>query len=76
MDPNKALGPDGFTTRFYLTCWPTIKKYLLRMIHKSQTCTKIGGSTNSAFLALIPKDKGATNFSRFRPTLYATQVIS
>ena len=37
------------------------------MIRKSQTCTKIGGSTNSTFLALIPKDKGATDFSRFRP---------
>eukprot|EP00253_Pinus_taeda_P034974 PITA_34974 len=66
MDLDKAPGPDGFTARFYLTCWPTIKKHLLRMIRKSQTCTKIGGSTNSAFLALIPKDKGATDFSRFR----------
>ena len=36
------------------------------MICKSQTCTKIGGSTNSTFLALIPKNKGATDFSRFR----------
>jgi len=67
MDPDKALGPDGFTTRFYLTCWPTIKKDLLRMVGKSQTCTKIGGSTNSTFLALIPKDKCTTEFSRFRP---------
>eukprot|EP00253_Pinus_taeda_P003998 PITA_03998 len=67
MDPDKASSPDGLTARFYLTCWPTIKKYLLRMIRKSQTCTKIGGSTNSAFLALIPKDKGTTDFSRFRP---------
>eukprot|EP00253_Pinus_taeda_P002975 PITA_02975 len=67
LDLDKAPGPDGFTARFYLTCWPTIKKDLLRMICKSQTCTKIGGSTNSAFLALIPKDKGATDFNRFRP---------
>eukprot|EP00253_Pinus_taeda_P035876 PITA_35876 len=67
MDLDKASSPDGLTARFYLTCWPTIKKYLLRMIRKSQTCTKIGGSTTSAFLALIPKDKGATDFSRFRP---------
>ena len=35
MDPDKASSPDGFTTRFYLTCWPTIKKDLLRMIRKS-----------------------------------------
>jgi hypothetical protein len=37
------------------------------MIRKSQVSNKLGGSTNSAFLALIPKEKGALNFSRFRP---------
>jgi len=37
------------------------------MIQKSQSCSKIGGSTNSAFLLLIPKEKGATSFDRFRP---------
>jgi len=37
------------------------------MIRKSQEFQKIGGSTNSAFLALIPKDKGANAFSRFHP---------
>ena len=36
------------------------------MVIKSQTCNKIGGSTNSAFLVLIPKEKGATSFNRFR----------
>lgn len=67
MESDKAPGPDGFIASFYLTCLPTIKKYLLRMVGKSQTCNKIGGSTNSAFLALITKDKGATNFNKFRP---------
>ena len=37
------------------------------MVLKSQSYAKIGGSTNSAFLALIPKEKGATSFDRFRP---------
>ena len=37
------------------------------MISKSQKCGKIGGSTNSAFLALIPKEKEAKSFDRFRP---------
>jgi hypothetical protein len=67
MDPDKAPGPDGFTARFYTSCWPTIQKDLLRMVKKSQKCLKLGGSTNSSFLALIPKEKGANNFSRFRP---------
>lgn len=37
------------------------------MILKSQDWQKIGDYTNSAFLALIPKEKGANTFSRFRP---------
>jgi hypothetical protein len=67
MDPDKAPGPDGFTARFYTSCWDIIKKDLCRMVMKSQNCNKLGGSTNSSFLALIPKEKGAKNFNRFRP---------
>ena len=37
------------------------------MVSKSQRCNKIGGSTNSAFLALIPKEKEARSFDRFQP---------
>eukprot|EP00253_Pinus_taeda_P010228 PITA_10228 len=67
MEPDKAPGLDGFSVRFLLTCWSTIKKDLLRMVRKSQNCAKLGGGINSAFLALIPKEKGASDFSRFRP---------
>eukprot|EP00253_Pinus_taeda_P027221 PITA_27221 len=67
MDPDKAPGPDGFTAKFLQACWLIIEKDLLRMVQKSQNTQKIGGSTNSAFLALIPKEKGANTFSRFRP---------
>ena len=67
MEPDKALGPDGFTAIFLKSYWNIIKKYLLKMVCKSQNCNKIGGSTNSSFLALIPKEKGATSFDRFRP---------
>ena len=37
------------------------------MVRKSQSCAKIGGSINSAFLALIPKAKGTYDFRRFQP---------
>ena len=67
MDLDKAPGPDGFTARFYISCWDIIKRDLYIMIKKAQNCTKLGGSTNSSFLDLIPKEKGATNFNRFRP---------
>eukprot|EP00253_Pinus_taeda_P009858 PITA_09858 len=67
MEPDKVPRIDGFTARFFQSCWSIINKDLLRMVRKSQVCAKIGGSTNSTFLALLPKEKGASNFSRFRP---------
>jgi len=67
MNPDKAPGPDGFTARFYQQCWNIIKKDLTKMIKKSQQSSKLGGSTNSSFLALIPKEKGELSFNRFRP---------
>jgi len=67
MNPDKAPGPDGFTARFYQQCWNIIKKDLTKMIQKSQQTSNLGGSTNSSFLALIPKEKGAISFNSFRP---------
>jgi DNA-directed RNA polymerase specialized sigma24 family protein len=67
MNPDKASGPDGFTTRFYQSCWDIIKTDLIKLVQKSQKCSKIGGGTNSSFLALIPKEKGAISFGRFWP---------
>jgi hypothetical protein len=67
MEDNKAPGPDGFTTWFLKFCWDIIKKYLHKMVLKSQCCNKIGGSTNSNFLALSPKEKVASTFECFIP---------
>ena len=76
MEPDKAPGPDGFTARFLQSCWQIVEKDLYKMILKSQNCQKIGGSTNSAFLALIPKEKGAKAFNRFRPISFAKLDIN
>eukprot|EP00253_Pinus_taeda_P032094 PITA_32094 len=67
MDLDKAPGLDGFTARFLQSCWQIVEKYLYKMVIKSQACQKIRGDTNSTFLALIPKEKGANTFNRFRP---------
>eukprot|EP00253_Pinus_taeda_P013868 PITA_13868 len=36
MDPDKAPGSDGLSSRFLQVCWPIIEKDLLKMVHKSQ----------------------------------------
>jgi hypothetical protein len=65
MDPDKAPGPDGFPIRFYRSFWATIKRDLKKMLNYTLQKKKIGGATNSTFLALIPKDSNPSNFSCF-----------
>eukprot|EP00253_Pinus_taeda_P027195 PITA_27195 len=67
MDSDKAPGPDGFTIHFYKVCWDIIKNDLQKMIRGFMSKAKVGGSTNSTYLALIPKDSNPETFARFRP---------
>jgi hypothetical protein len=67
MESDKAPGPDGFTIHFYKTCWDIIKADLLKMIKGFMKKAKVGGGTNSTYLALIPKETNPETFARFRP---------
>ena len=67
MESNKAPRPDGYSIQFFTVCWPIIKSDLLRMVLAFQRIVKLGGCTNSTFLALIPKDINPSSFDRFRP---------
>eukprot|EP00253_Pinus_taeda_P018012 PITA_18012 len=67
MDSDKAPRPDGFTIHFYKTCWDIIKMDLLKMIKGFMKKAKVGGGTNSTYLALIPKETNPKTFTRFRP---------
>eukprot|EP00253_Pinus_taeda_P033369 PITA_33369 len=67
LQPDKSPGPDGFPINFYRDHWQLIRKYLLKILRGIQRKGKMGGFTNSTFLALIPKENRPTSFSRFRP---------
>jgi hypothetical protein len=67
MEADKAPGPDGFTIHFYKSCWHIIKDDLHKMISGFMKKAKVGGGTNSTYLALIPKDSNPETFARFRP---------
>jgi len=69
MEPDKALGPDGFSIHFYRICWDIIKADLFRMIKNFLQKSKVGGCTNSTFLALIPKEVNPVSFECFNPIL-------
>ena len=67
--PNdKAPGPDGFTGRFYKSCWNIIKMDLMAVVAAvwnkkfDNFCL-----LNSAFITLIPKHDGAVHVKDFRP---------
>lgn len=51
LAPDKALGPDGFTISFYRHYWDLIKHDLKRMLLYVQRSLRLGGNTNSSFLA-------------------------
>jgi hypothetical protein len=63
FNPNKAPGSmDGFTIHFFKRCWSIIKFDFIRMIQYVHKSSRLGGATNSSFLALLPKEKSASSF--------------
>jgi hypothetical protein len=73
LNRTKLQDPNGFSTQFFKHLWDTTKFDLKRMLNYTLKKNKVGGATNSTFLALIPKETNPSNFSRFRPiSLYNT----
>jgi hypothetical protein len=67
FNSNKTPEPDGFTIHFYKRCCSIINLYFIRMLQYVQKSSRLGGATNSSFLALLPKEKSASSFNRFCP---------
>jgi hypothetical protein len=67
LEKDKAPGPDGFSIHFYRTFWNIVRSNLKRMLNHTLRKKKVGGGTNSTFLALIPKEINPSSFSRFHP---------
>jgi hypothetical protein len=56
LPSDKALGPDGFTGKFYKCCWHIIKSDMLVALNSlHQGNAHKLGMLNSAYLALLPK---------------------
>lgn len=68
MALDKAPGPDGFTGRFYKSCWTIIKKDMMAAIGAPH-----GGDArrphllNSAYMVLIPKKEDPMTVGDYRP---------
>jgi hypothetical protein len=68
LPSDRAPGPDGFTGRFYKSCWHIIKDDMLAAIIALHQGNSRGlWMLNSAYLTLIPKKTDATTAADFRP---------
>ncbi|XP_050238351.1 uncharacterized protein LOC126687838 [Mercurialis annua] len=66
-DDNKAPGPDGFNFFFYKKAWHILKFDILHIFYELHRTGTFPSGINTAFLVLIPKVRGASNISEFRP---------
>ena len=65
---DKAPGPDGFTGRFYKSCWNIIKSDLLAAFHSIHRGHVFKFRLlNSAFITLLPKKMDALHVKDYRP---------
>jgi hypothetical protein len=65
---DKARGPNGFTGKFYKTCWQIIRVDIMTAV--SAVCSQKMRNfkqLNSAYITLLPKKEDATNIKDFRP---------
>ena len=67
LHADKAPRPDGFTIMLYRAEWNIIKEDLKKMPNWIRKKDKIGGATNSSFLALITKEKSSLTLDGSRP---------
>jgi len=68
LPSDRAPGPDGFTGRFYKSCWPIIKAdFMAALICLQQGDTRKLALLNSTYLTLIPKKMEALEAKDYRP---------
>jgi hypothetical protein len=67
LPADRAPGPDGFTGRFYKSCWPIIKVDLMAaLVFLHQGDKRILELMNSAYLTLILKKSEALEAKDYR----------
>ncbi|WVZ78922.1 LOW QUALITY PROTEIN: hypothetical protein U9M48_026563 [Paspalum notatum var. saurae] len=68
LPSDRAPGPDGYTGRFYKSCWQIIKTdFMAAIITLQQGDARKLWLLNSAYLTLIPKKEEALLPTDFRP---------
>ena len=64
---DKALGPDGFMTLFYQSCWDIIGCDVLAAVEEYRSSKSMLKYFNTTNISIIPKIKDPQTFADFRP---------
>uniref|UniRef100_A0A2N9II99 Uncharacterized protein n=1 Tax=Fagus sylvatica TaxID=28930 RepID=A0A2N9II99_FAGSY len=64
---DKALGPDGFSMRFFQCCWDILNPDVMAVLNYFHGLSSFEKSLNATFVSLIPKKTDALEVKDFRP---------
>lgn len=67
MVKDKGLGLDGFSMRFFQTCWDMVREDLMRVFHEFFLVVKFEKNLNATFIALISMKVGVSEVKDFGP---------
>lgn len=67
LHPLKALGPDGFSSIFFRSCWQIVREKTINFVRECFRLRDVPRYMNHTFIVLIPKVENAVNFNQFRP---------
>jgi hypothetical protein len=67
MEHNKAPGPDGFSAKFYQSCWAIIKDDLIELFWDFHNGNLPLFSLNFGKIILLPKSREAMLIQQYRP---------
>lgn len=66
MNPDKSLGPDGFSTIFFQKCWHFVGKEVMEALEGVKNSGKILKEVNNTFISLIPKKDKPSNLNDYK----------
>ncbi|KAL9662278.1 hypothetical protein QQ045_027111 [Rhodiola kirilowii] len=67
MNPSSSPGPDGFTGKFFCSCWRIVKDDLMEAVRGFFVGIQIPKLISSAHIIPLPKIKNAVSFDKVRP---------
>ncbi|XP_057770242.1 uncharacterized protein LOC130990061 [Salvia miltiorrhiza] len=67
MDSNSAPGPDGFSGKFFHSCWETLKTDVVKAVQTFFSRSYLPTGCNSSTMILIPKKEAVASVADLRP---------